>query len=336
MIFKRVIYLGYYFKELDWSKLNKFLSYVKDKYNISKLKLWNDIIYSTFKYNISIMDYFFFKFYEMTSIERKKYAGTGYMYEYQLLMNPKENRHVLENKIMFNNKYAKFITHKSATKSDFFTDNTKAQALLHNKSGRLILKSSDGQCGEGIVLVDLNKVKENEVIERLKNTQNDLIEEFIIQHDDLMKLSPSGLNTVRIFTQLDKNDNVVILGARLRITIDSYIDNLAAGNIAASINVEGGIVDGHGVYSDITKNEEEFHPLTNMKIKGFKIPYWDESLKMVKEAALWQKDNRSIGWDVAITNEGPELLEGNHNWCKLLWQLPVKKGLKKELEVYLK
>ncbi len=49
---------------------------------------------------------------------------------------------------------------------------------------------------------------------------------------------------------------------------------------------------------------------------------------MVKEAALLYKEYKSIGWDVAITNNGSELLEGNHNWRKLLWQLPVKKGLK--------
>ena len=33
-------------------------------------------------------------------------------------------------------------------------------------------------------------------------------------------------------------------------------------------------------------------------------------------------------------NEGPELIEGNHDWCKLLWQLPVNKGLKHVLEKY--
>ena len=44
---------------------------------------------------ISILEYFQFRFYEISSEEKRKWAGTGYMYEYQLLMNPKESRNLL-------------------------------------------------------------------------------------------------------------------------------------------------------------------------------------------------------------------------------------------------
>src|SRR5690606_6491831 len=145
-----------------------------------------------------------------------------------------------------------------------------------------------------------------------------------------------GLNTVRIITQLDQSDQVCILGARLRITINSSVDNLAAGNIAAPIKLETGLVEGTGAYRDITKKNESVHPITGVEILHFKVPFWKECLQMVEEAALLTKDTRSIGWDVAITDEGPELIEGNHDWCKLLWQLPVGKGLKPELEKFIK
>ena len=56
---------------------------------------------------------------------------------------------------------------------------------------------------------------------------------------------------------------------------------------------------------------------------------------MVTEAALAFPENKSIGWDVAFTSEGVDLIEGNHDWCKLLWQLPVEQGLKRVLEDYL-
>ncbi len=49
---------------------------------------------------------------------------------------------------------------------------------------------------------------------------------------------------------------------------------------------------------------------------------------MVKEASELHPQNRSIGWDIVITPDGPGLIEGNHDWCKLVWQLPVGRGLK--------
>ncbi|HET6556569.1 MAG TPA: sugar-transfer associated ATP-grasp domain-containing protein, partial [Prolixibacteraceae bacterium] len=90
-----------------------------------------------------------------------------------------------------------------------------------------------------------------------------------------------------------------------------------------------------GIYSDITKPDETIHPITKQQIIGFHVPFWNETLQMIKKAALLHPENKSIGWDIAITANGPELIEGNHNWCKLLWQLPVKEGLKPMIEKYM-
>ena len=34
---------------------------------------------------------------------------------------------------------------------------------------------------------------------------------------------------------------------------------------------------------------------------------------MVKEAALMYPANRSIGWDIVVTEDGPGFIEGNHD-----------------------
>ena len=44
-----------------------------------------------------------------------------------------------------------------------------------------------------------------------------------------------------------------------------------------------------------------------------KIPMWDRVLEVVIEAAKKIPQVRYIGWDIAITNDGVELIEGN-NW----------------------
>ena len=162
----------------------------------------------------------------------------------------------------------------------------------------------------------------------MEDNRFDLVEEFIIQHKDLSNLSPSSVNTVRVFTQLNQSGEVEFLGCRQRISVNCKVDNMAAGNLAAPIDIDSGVISGPGVYSDITKEQAEKHPVTRTAIVGFQVPFWQETLEMVEEAAKLHPENRSIGWDVVITDKGPGLIEGNHDWCKLLWQLPVKKGLK--------
>jgi len=332
---KRVFYILYYWKELDKLKFNKFINYVREKTGRSKFSIWKSIFADSLRYNISLLEYFNFKFYEIETSEKETYAGTGFMYEYQLAMNPKAGRSVLEDKLIFLKDYAAFVKHDFASLIDLEKDVTVSERLLKNNSGKIVLKDSRGQCGIGIIVKKNTELSPLLLVQTLKETNNDFAEEFVVQHDNLMSLSPSGLNTIRIITQLNKNNEIDILGCRLRITINSPVDNMAAGNIAAPIDEKSGKVTGPGVYSDITKNDEFIHPVTGTNIVDFQIPFWQETIAMIKDAALVNTGNRSIGWDVAITQNGPELIEGNHDWCKLLWQLPVKKGLKPLLQFYL-
>ena len=59
-----------------------------------------------------------------------------------------------------------------------------------------------------------------------------------------------------------------------------------------------------------------------------------EIIEITKKIALHRPENRGVGWDVALTENGPDIIEGNHNWCKILWQIPVDQGLKSVLEKY--
>jgi len=296
-------------------------------------KAWilSDILKSIFKYNISILEYFQFHFYNLTQKERETWAGTGHMYEYQLIMNPIKSRKILDDKTLFYKNYNEFLVHKVADIDDLARNPELTDSLLSNSSGKLVFKASSGKCGGQVEIRNSKEFDCQNIIKFMKSHNYGLVEEFIQQHSAINKLSPSAVNTVRIITQLNKNNEVNILGCRLRISVNSSVDNMAAGNVAAPIDEYTGKVNGPAVYSDITKREQYFHPVTKVKIIGFQIPYWEEIIQMVKKAALLHPQNKSIGWDVVVTQKGPGLIEGNHDWCKLLWQLPVKKGLKSKL-----
>ncbi len=53
------------------------------------------------------------------------------------------------------------------------------------------------------------------------------------------------------------------------------------------------------------------HPISKEKIVGFNVPMFKEAVEMVKEAATVVPEMGYIGWDVAISEKGPVIVEGN-------------------------
>lgn len=335
---KRVAYFGYYIKKLNKDLFKKFLKYAKEQTGKSTIAIWFDIFRCSMKYNTSILEYFQFGFYKPTCTEAEKaaWAGTGFMYEFQGYMNPRKYRDLLENKIVFDKTYGKYMHHNAIALEDLKANVTLAERVLANPSGKIVFKIKDGGCGKRVEVHEAKKYNASLLAKYMEDNQFDLVEDFVQQHEVINNLAPSALNTVRVITQLRPNGTVDIIGCRLRISVHGVTDNLAAGNIAAVIDTDTGIITDNGVYSDITKHEEEYHPVTGLKIKGTQIPFWKETIATAKEVAALDPRNHSIGWDFAITSFGPDLIEGNREWCKLLYQLPAKKGGKSVLENYRK
>ena len=316
---------------MDWNRLIIFQSFFKKTYKMGLLYQWFSAVYNSLKYNISILEYYQFGFHGKTHTEKTHWAGTGYMYQYQKIMNPIKKRKILDDKREFFKLYGNFFKHVVFSLDDLIADARNIDEL--KKHSKIVFKLSNGKCGVSVKIFETANFELDKIIEFMKLNDFDMVETFVIQHAKLHELSPSAVNTVRIFTQLDDSNKVEVLGCRLRISINSYVDNMAAGNAAASIDEKTGIVNLAGVFSDITKQPIEIHPITQIPILGFQIPFWNECLKLAKEAAVQHPENRSIGWDIVVTEEGPGLIEGNHDWCKLLWQLPVNKGLKDLLKI---
>ncbi len=327
----RLIYFGYYLRKLDWVKLRLFQSFLKESYGHGVIIQWLNILFNSLTYNISILEYYQFRFFEKSHKEKLTWAGTGNMYEYQKAMNPIGSRRILDDKREFFKSYKIFFKHLVFSINDLMTDSNNIEEL--KKHSKIVFKLSNGKCGVSVKICATNNFDFENIVEFMEMNRFDMVESFVLQHSKLQELSPSAVNTVRIFTQLDENNNVEILGCRLRISINSHVDNLAAGNAAASIDEKLGVVNLPAVFSDITKKPIDRHPITGIQILGFQIPFWDESLNLAKKAALYHTENRSIGWDIVITESGPGLIEGNHDWCKLLWQLPVNQGLKQKLKI---
>ncbi|MBJ6911663.1 hypothetical protein JG661_20565, partial [Vibrio cholerae] len=71
---------------------------------------------------------------------------------------------------------------------------------------------------------------------------------------------------------------------------------------------------------DYSRKIYTHHPDTQICFSGLTIPYWNDIIDIVKKAALELPKLRSLGWDVALTENGPILLEVNRDYDILAQQ----------------
>lgn len=337
MIFKRILYLLYYLIRTPWSLFFQYVKYVREKTNLSSLRIYKEVIRTIFQYNASPLDYFSFRFFELSPSEREDISCTGFMYEYQLVMNPKNHRNVLRDKILFLKHFKELVGRDWITLSMLTEDSLLYTDFVEKGNNKIVIKNSSGQAGKEVEVINVREKSKDEVLTIMQNKNYDLIESYVVQHPALMEMSPSGLNTIRIVTQYFEHE-VIVVFAFLRVTVNSAIDNLSADNYSrnfgCAIDLNTGKVNKPGTYLNSMKPYVYNHPLTNVEVIGFQLPYWDQCMELVIKAANLVPENRSIGWDVAVTEDGPVLIEGNHNWNNLSL-VPGKKGYRQDFIKYL-
>ena len=74
------------------------------------------------------------------------------------------------------------------------------------------------------------------------------------------------------------------------------------------------------------------HPKTGEPFADFQLPHWQEARKLAEHAAMLFLPLRTIGWDLALTDDGPLLLEGNAEWDPVN-HLVVHAGPEHQLEL---
>src|SRR5690606_10909580 len=79
----------------------------------------------------------------------------------------------------------------------------------------------------------------------------------------------------------------------------------------------------------------EHHPDTGVCFEGFTLPYWNDTTNLVLRAHQAFPELGVIGWDVAITEQGPVLIEANHAWDINLLQVAHRRGFRREMQAAL-
>ncbi len=292
-------------KSLNIKNMFKVAKKVSKKSHKLSLFIFIDMIYCGFKYGAGYYDYQEFEFYNLNKEERKTYLTRTKNNLIIKTYNNKEFFYKFDNKEEFNKLFKKYI------KRDYLVIDensfSKFQKFIQ-KHNPIIVKPIDGSGGKG---VEKYEIDEESNVKALFNTLlirgQLLIEECITQHEDINKLYADSVNSLRLFTFYDgKNTNV--LNSVFKIGNGGVTDNFSSGSMYTFVSDEGKIlcpaIDQDDNYFDV-------HPITKEKIVGFNIPMYKEACELVKKASKVVPEIKYIGWDVAITPNGPVIIEGN-------------------------
>lgn len=97
--------------------------------------------------------------------------------------------------------------------------------------------------------------------------------------------------------------------ALFRMGNNTPVDNVHLGGIGCGVNIETGVVETAAYDKHFFPFEK--HPITNKTIIGFQIPQWESVKQFALDAASVTPQLRYTSWDIAVTENGPVLLEGN-------------------------
>lgn len=294
------------------------VAFLKEKTGRTKASLFLDMVWCGFRFGAGYLDYDLFEMYNMNAKQRNTVLTRGRNDVVVKKHNNKDFYHVFRYKDEFNLRFAEFIRRDWIRADEHNRDEVKAFFRRHDT---VMLKPVDGGCGKGIEKITVAERDADELYEYALKTNKYVIEEVIKQHADVNKIYPSSINTVRVVTLLNKEDKVAIPFVYWRIGAGGrFVDNFNSEGMVAPVDEKIGVVADRAI--DKKKNLYAVHPDTGAQIKGFKFPFWEDILALCRAAAHIVPEVGYVGWDVAMTPDGPLLVEANQYPGHDIYQLP--------------
>jgi len=158
------------------------------------------------------------------------------------------------------------------------------------------------------------------------NVSSFLIEERIRPHPELAEFIGPTLCTARVLTIVALDGSPRVVGAIFKVQPRAVgVDHLLYGAVASWIDPETGALGPgrtrtHCDYVTVV-------PGTARPLVGYRLPLWPQVKQLALDAAAAFPLARGIGWDIAVSDRGAVLIEGNERWSPSLVQLPAPHGL---------
>ncbi len=295
-------------KNIISEKTKEVISDIKELSNdLDKVsvKIIGDMIKCKVKYKTTFHDYLDFEFHLLNDKQRSTYLPSKYHRKIIKCCNKERSRIAFNDKIEFSKIFNEYLKREwiylREVKGDQFSE------FLKGKRAIIVKSVSD----EGYMIPEKINVNRNtdgkKLYRSLRKSGQVLVESFVKQHSDMNSLYKNAVNTVRIYTYTE-NDKATYLHGVLKIGNGGVVSKFKAGGLVAYLNTNGKVTTNA---VDVEDNIYTIHPKTKVEFKGFEIPMYKQAIELAKEASLMVPGVKYASWDIAITEDGPLLIQAS-------------------------
>lgn len=283
--------------------------------------------YAYIRYGWSFSEFFMMNFESCNHKQRKEFVPDVQRCYFYKIVNPEKYHELFTDKFNTYTQYKQYFKREVCKVVSWEQDGVRLMEFAQ-KHDRFIIKPIDSSLGLGVQIVA--NVDDNKAKSLLTNYPNGIIaEELIVQCAELSSLYPLSVNTIRLTTFLQK-DGVKIVRPFMRIGRGGkVVDNGGQGGLICALDLGTGKII--AVRDEMGVSYEK-HPDTGHELIGFQVPRWEEALSLAKELSQVLPGCPFVGWDLALTNDGWVVVEGNSRGMFIGFQLPTQQGFRTEFK----
>ena len=279
--------------------------------------------------------------------------------EYLSLLNPRKyfslarNKyltHLILDKVGITSKSELYVYYspESGLETDCIARNYKSVAkILKQKCVKqMVVKTTESSHGDNVWVINDLHFEENDDVSMLRFDgetlmlsdlckKNPLIFESVIsQTSQMAALNPSSVNTIRFMTTLMPDGSARTIACFIKVgRAGRCVDNAGSGgNVDAAVDIANGRIYNVIMFKGWRNIDKiDCHPDTGVLLDGMMIKNWAEIRRRVENFQQRMPFVKAAGWDIAITDNGPIIVEVNDMWDRT-GQLFIGRGWKREIK----
>ena len=307
---------------MSLDKWSYTLGVAHDKSGKPKPLLALDMIWCGLRYGAGYYDYVIFGFWGLKHAKRKTILTRLANLKLIKLVDDAEAHQFFDEKSKFYRRFGDFLGRETLIIEDSGFDDFASFFRTHQT---IIVKPNVGWSGMGIRKLAISDYPSEQALRDLYDeliaSDIGVVDEVIQQHPTVAALNPSSVNSLRLVTFLNYDGTPEFIYCVIKMGGQgSFVDNQESGGLHCPLDPRTGRIFGIAHTGKYVPYER--HPATGVGFVGYVIPMVPEAIELCLRAALVEPRIRYVGWDVAITDDGPIIIEGNSYPGTDFWQLP--------------